>query len=351
MRTPLASLDALVHPHQIEVQEFRSYALVIDARSPEAFQEDHIPGAVNVPVGTGDRQAGWVAASIGVREAGPVLPYLLSGSIGHLQKGAELLVYCDRGGLDSLIWAEPLRSAGYVVDVLAGGWSSYRRWVAAGLDVLPRALTFRPLVAPPVSGMSKVVNRLSKRREQVIDLPAMAGQRLVPGLTLAGDKPPAQAAFETALVDAMRRLDPRRPVWVRVSLCGLGALVLPPALRDALLRSSGARLVVPLRERANAWSDCLRSKGAGTEQLLAAISASTMRPDNPVLERWRELSSSGQEIEALSEIITGYVEHCREAESWSQEPKVVALPSLAPESVATVVDEWCGKDGFWSSEA
>jgi tRNA 2-selenouridine synthase len=243
-----------------------------------------------------------------------------------------------------------LRAAGFVVDVLAGGWPSYRRWVAAGLEALPRALVFRPLVAPPVSGMSRVVSRLSKRGEQVVDLPSMAGQRLVPGLTLAGDEAPSQEAFETALVDAMRKLNPRRPIWVRVSLCGLGGLVLPPALRDALLRSSGARLVVPLHERANAWSDCLRSKGAGTEQLLAAISASTMRPDPPAVERWRELSRSGQEIEALAEIITGYVEHCREAESWSQEPKVVALPSLAPESVALVVDEWCATNGHWTAE-
>ena len=52
MPTHLASLDSLVHPHQIEVQEFSSYALVIDARSAEAYQEDHIPGAVSVPVAT-----------------------------------------------------------------------------------------------------------------------------------------------------------------------------------------------------------------------------------------------------------------------------------------------------------
>ena len=50
MPTHLASLDSLVHPHQMEVQEFASYALVIDARSAEAYQEDHLPGAVNVPV-------------------------------------------------------------------------------------------------------------------------------------------------------------------------------------------------------------------------------------------------------------------------------------------------------------
>jgi len=50
MPTHLASLDSLVHPHQMEIQEFASYALVIDARSAGAYQEDHVPGAVSVPI-------------------------------------------------------------------------------------------------------------------------------------------------------------------------------------------------------------------------------------------------------------------------------------------------------------
>ena len=31
-------------PHQLEVQDFASYSLVIDARSPHEYAEDHIPG-------------------------------------------------------------------------------------------------------------------------------------------------------------------------------------------------------------------------------------------------------------------------------------------------------------------
>ena len=42
--------SAFVHPHQLEVQDWASYALVIDARSPHEYAQDHIPGAVNLPV-------------------------------------------------------------------------------------------------------------------------------------------------------------------------------------------------------------------------------------------------------------------------------------------------------------
>ena len=241
MRTHLASLDSLVHPHQMEIQEFASYALVIDARSAGAYQEDHLPGAVSVPVAavpphTVREPPAMGAAAPGTDETGLSMPPALAAHTQRLSAGETVLVYCDRGGLDSMVWAAPLRAAGFRVDVLGGGWINYRRWVSAGLELLPRALIFRPLLAPPAGGLCRVVDRLVQQGEQVIDLTALAGQRLVPGLTLQGDTPPSQAAFETALLDALRKLDPQRPVWMRMGLAGLGGLALPPALRDALYR-------------------------------------------------------------------------------------------------------------------
>ena len=45
-----SSLALLVHPHQLEVQEFSSYALVVDARGRAEFAADHIADAINVSV-------------------------------------------------------------------------------------------------------------------------------------------------------------------------------------------------------------------------------------------------------------------------------------------------------------
>lgn len=86
MPTHLASLDSLVHPHQIEVQEFDSYGLVIDARSTEAYQEDHIPGAVNVP---GASQRLHVSKAeertLVASDIEPSIPYTLAGHLGGLR--------------------------------------------------------------------------------------------------------------------------------------------------------------------------------------------------------------------------------------------------------------------------
>ena len=42
----IESLAGAFHPHAIEVQDFSHYALVIDVRTPQEYEDDHIPGAV-----------------------------------------------------------------------------------------------------------------------------------------------------------------------------------------------------------------------------------------------------------------------------------------------------------------
>jgi tRNA 2-selenouridine synthase len=44
----------------------------------------------------------------------------------------RFLVYCFRGGKRSRLWADNLRTIGFKVDLLAGGWKNYRRWVREG---------------------------------------------------------------------------------------------------------------------------------------------------------------------------------------------------------------------------
>lgn len=352
MPTQLASLDSQVHPHQIEVQEFDSYSLVIDARSTEAYQEDHIPGAVNVPVAA---QSLHVSKAEGralvASDVGPSIPYALAGHLSALSAGASVLVYCDRGGLDSLVWADPLKAMGYRVDVLGGGWGNYRRWVDAGLEVLPRALTFRRLVAPPAGGMCRVMDRLAKLGEQILDLTALAGQRLLPGLTLIGDMPPSQAAFETALLQALRGLDPRKPVWTRDAVSGLGEIALPPSLRDALQRSECLRLEVPPTVRAQAWAERIRAMGIDIGGLLHAISESTSSPSKALVDHWRSLANGGHGTDALAEIITGYIDPLGQVAPSTSQGHVVRLASLTVDAVATEVEQWRNPAAWYSSDS
>ena len=140
MPTTASCASAAVHPHQLEVQEFASYALVIDARSPREFAEDHIPRAVNLPVvddqqyaevGTRHRTDTHAAYLIGVEYSLRNIAAQIKPLISRFRSDDRFLVYCFRGGKRSRLWADNLRTIGFQVDVLSGGWKNYRRWVRA----------------------------------------------------------------------------------------------------------------------------------------------------------------------------------------------------------------------------
>jgi tRNA 2-selenouridine synthase len=356
MPNPLASASLLVHPHQIEIQDFDWYALVIDARSAAAYREDRLPGAVNIPAS----QIGWSQAH---KQAAPAphearavngpqsMPRALVPHTSRLVTGDTVLVYCDRGGLDSMVWARPLRAAGMRVDVLGGGWGNYRRWVDAGLELLPRLLTFRRLVAPPVSGLCRILGVLMQQGEQVLDISTMAGQRLVPGLTLSGDEPPSQSAFDSLLLGALRRFDSMRPVWVRVGPAPLDGLTVPPALRDALQRSDAVLLDVPLPERARAWFERMQAMGTSLANMVDAFGASASPPPSKLLEQWRALANSGDFMNALSGIINAYIDPQNDVSRAVEQADVLRLLSLDTDSVVSSVREWLSAHGDLSAAA
>lgn len=348
MPASLASHGALVHPHQMEIQDFSLYALVIDARRPEAFLDDHIPGAVNVPAPSPSASGLWSSvdapAALIVAEPGLAMPYELADRVRSLSRDDLVLVYCDRSGLDSEVWAAPLRDAGFRVDVLGGGWSNYRRWVDAGLAVLPRALRFRRLMAPPVSGLCRFIGVLAKQGQQVLDISELAGQHLVPGLTLRSDSPPSQAAFNTQLLDRLRRFDPDLPIWVRAGPAPLDGLVLPAALRDAIERCESVRLEVPLAERARAWLERTQAMKTSVSNLIEAFSASALPPSRTHLEQWGSLDAAGRTLEALAGIIDAYIDPNNKVADVQQPCRVIRMPSLDLDAVVAIVRDWLGAE-------
>ena len=245
-----------VHPHQLEIQEFSNYGLIIDARPLAAFEQDHLPGAVCLPAAwSGDAAPSRLgeAGALVTSEARTGLPYELAVTLSQLPEGSPILVYDDRGGLDSQPWLTSLTRTGWRVDVLPGGWPNYRRWVSAALELLPRTLTLIHWTAPPLSGCAQVIAALAARGEQVVDLVALAHpERLIWGEWLQTAR--TQEAFETLLLDQLRRMDPERCVHVS-GAAALGSLQLPAALRDGLAAAEcvDMQTEVLIRATVEAW--------------------------------------------------------------------------------------------------
>lgn len=248
------SLGAVVHPFDIEVQDFEVYGLVLDVRPTINHAMDHIPGALCLPPEDVPEGTGLYAAEPGVRippAPGTGLPPAIEKCLARLAPDAQVLVYCGRGGLDSLPVAALLRARGIKVDVLAGGWINYRRWVQAGLDLLPRMVEFRALATAFSGEAQRVLAALAHLGHQVIDIDELIRQALLNADAL----PPVavQPLFESLLLQGLRGLDARLPVWGADCVGRMRGLALPANLAHALHRAPMACLVVPDAARMAAW--------------------------------------------------------------------------------------------------
>jgi len=143
---PVSSLK--VEPRlPASVADLAAFDEIIDARSPGEFAEDHIPGAINLPVLDDAERArvGTLYKQVSSFEAKKVGAALVSRNIAqHLEtwfsgkpKSYRPLVYCWRGGSRSGAMTHVLQKIGFAAMQLDGGYKAYRRHVVAELERLP----------------------------------------------------------------------------------------------------------------------------------------------------------------------------------------------------------------------
>lgn len=319
MSSVTETATCLVHPRQLEVQDFTSYALVIDARSPHEYAEDHIPGAVNLPV-VDDREYAEVgirhktdkhaAYLIGVEYSLRNIADQIKPLISRFTPRDRFLVYCFRGGKRSRLWADSLRTIGFEVDVLAGGWKSYRRWVRAGLEVLPRAFSYRVLCGPTGCGKTRLLHALQQAGGQVLELEELAHHRG----SLLGDLPddpqPTQKLFDSALLDQMRRFDVNRAVWVEAESKKIGNLQLPEALCEAMHRSPTVNIETPMQERVRLWREDYPHFVADPSEMVRKLEPLKPLVGKETLSLWRSLAGEGRTDDLFESVMTRHYDPC-----------------------------------------
>jgi tRNA 2-selenouridine synthase len=231
----LRSVDALE-----AVQQLGSFDAVLDARSPAEFADDHLHGAENWPVLDDDqrRTVGTLYVQTGPLPARKLGATLVARNIAdHLDRWIadkprdwKPLVYCWRGGQRARTLAWFLDQIGFRTTRLAGGYKGFRAVVRQDLATLPSAFDFQVLAGRTGSGKTRLLQALGAAGAQVLDLEALACHRGSVLGRLPDQPQPGQKRFDTLLWQALRGLDPQRPVFVESESKKIGQLQLPESL-------------------------------------------------------------------------------------------------------------------------
>ena len=285
---------------------------LIDVRSPSEFAEDHLPGAVNLPVlsdaeraevGTIYVQESRLRANrIGAAYVARNIAHHLETRLAEQPANFAPLVYCWRGGQRSNSMATILSRIGWRTAVLSGGYRTYRREVRARLYDQPCPL--RPILLDGDTGSAKteILHRLAELGAQIIDLEGLAGHRGSLFGGLAGQPQLSQKMFESQLLRAIDVLDPGRPVVIEAESSKIGDRMVPPALWQAMQAAPCIELVAPRSERArylvSAYGDIVADPAA----LEAAFRSLPIYPAQHRLDQWRRLAAEGA-YEILAEAL------------------------------------------------
>lgn len=296
------------------IAQLAEFDTLIDARAPAEFADDHLPGAVSMPVlDDGERaRVGTLYKQISVFEAKKLGAALVAKNIArHIEqhlldkpKTWRPLVYCWRGGQRSGAFSHILREIGWDAHRIQGGYKRWRQHVIEQLAVLPPRISFRVVTGATGSGKSRLLEALAARGGQVLHLEALAAHKGSVLGNLPGQPQPSQRGFETGLLAALSALDVARPVFVEAESRKIGRLQMPDALLDAIRRAPGLRIDAPLPARVEFLLRDYDYAVTDPAWLIERLDQLKGLQSGETLKRWRDLITDGDFAVLVEELLT-----------------------------------------------
>jgi tRNA 2-selenouridine synthase len=254
------------------------HAWVIDVRSPAEYEQAHIPGAVNLPLFTNEerkivgtaykQQSKQKAIKLGLDFFGVKMRQMVEeveqwvkqqpgAGTGNGDKTAPTLyVHCWRGGMRSAGVAWLLDMYGFKVCTLVGGYKAYRKWVREQFE---KQYAINILGGYTGSGKTVILDALSKKGEQVIDLEKLAMHKGSAFGGLGQPPQPTQEMFENLLATSLwshgttsmlkENSTPAPAIWMEDESQRIGNLQIPMPLWHTMRASPVYFLAIPFEAR------------------------------------------------------------------------------------------------------
>jgi len=226
--------------------------LYVDVRAPLEYNEDHVPGAVNLPifndeerkeVGTLYKMAGRESAVKRGSEIGGKRISEIISPLAEIQD-RDIVIYCARGGMRSGAVSSLINSLGIKTYRIINGYKSYRKYVMeqlGSMKIKPQIFILQGLTG---AGKTEIIRRMTN----TVDIEEMAGHRssLFGGIGLRQN---SQKYFETLLLARLDELKSQPYVIIEGESRKVGNLHIPDNIFSQMKEALIILIDTPIKRR------------------------------------------------------------------------------------------------------
>ncbi|MCP5536404.1 MAG: tRNA 2-selenouridine(34) synthase MnmH [Akkermansiaceae bacterium] len=348
-------VETITLPH--DLGEFTE---IIDVRSPSEFAEDHLPGAVNLPVlsdeervvvGTLYKDKPFAARRLGAALISANAARYLQSHFAEKGKSYTPLVYCWRGGMRSSSLAFILRSVGWRARLVKGGYKAFRKFVSEEIARLTSQPDFHLTVLAGQTGVAKtrLLHTLRAQGAQILDLEGLANHKgSVLGLT-PNTVQPSQKRFETKLWHALSQLDPTRPVFTEAESNRIGGLHCPPPLWKKLGEGTVINIELALEKRAAFLLDDYPYFTTAPDHLKSLLEKLVRLRGRAQVQAWHDQIDAGKWLEFVESVLRDhydlvYRQAGHEKSNYAEPSITLELPGFSTGDLTQAANKLIARD-------
>jgi len=323
---------------------------VIDVRSPLEFEDDRIPGSINLPVlsnaeremiGTMYKQKSkFEAKKLGASIVSKNISDHLKDYLYNKNRDWLPLIYCWRGGQRSYALATILDQIGWKVEVVDGGYKSFRKHVSEFLNKNIENYFLILLTGNTGTAKTKILNLIEKRNGQTIDLESLANHK---GSVFGsqGQKQPSQKLFETLIYDKLVNLKTNEPIFVEAESNKIGNLHIPKEFWKLMKSAPQIELSATVEKRAKFLVEEYSEITTDLDLLEKQITSLSTIAGHKVVESWLLMAKNKEFYELVKQLMEKHYDPRYKRSLLRKKKEVFAnlkIEDMSPKGLSSMVD-------------